>query len=170
MSDIPTEEQPSCGYPVIDSDGEEQPCGRPATGWRWYQGVEHGDLLTVACSWHENEGGRRLHAAEEAVRVRQEQLAESYRNAHRHACKRDDWREKAEQAAAAITRVREQLQDDAEHGLRADLTPTVMFGDESHVYRQLTDYLRRLDQSARERARSLLALLGSPNTEEQTNG
>ncbi|MGN6245148.1 MAG: hypothetical protein ACTHQ3_15960 [Motilibacteraceae bacterium] len=57
-----------CGYTVIDEDGDEQPCDRPATGWRWYQNVgEHEDMLDVACSLHENEGGNRLHAAESTL-------------------------------------------------------------------------------------------------------
>lgn len=50
-----------CGYAITDDDGEQQPCDRPATGWRWYQDVgEHEDLLDVACDWHANEGGRRI--------------------------------------------------------------------------------------------------------------
>ena len=59
-----------CGYTVIDTEGEEQPCGRPATGWRWYQDVKdyaHEDCLEVACDLHANEGGRRIHAAESAL-------------------------------------------------------------------------------------------------------
>jgi hypothetical protein len=56
-----------CGFTVYDSDGEEQPCDRPTTGWRWYQGHEHEDALDVACELHENEGGRRIHAAERAL-------------------------------------------------------------------------------------------------------
>lgn len=60
MSDV-------CGYAVVDSEGFEGPCDRPATGWRWYQNVEHEDCLEAACSIHENEGGRRMHAAEEKL-------------------------------------------------------------------------------------------------------
>jgi hypothetical protein len=57
-----------CGYAVTDRDGNEEPCDRPATGWRWYQDVgEHEDLLDVACDLHANEGGRRIHAAEAAL-------------------------------------------------------------------------------------------------------
>lgn len=60
-----------CGYTVTDPDGIEEPCGRPATGWRWYQDVEHEDLLDVVCDWHANEGGRRIHQAEaEVARLR----------------------------------------------------------------------------------------------------
>lgn len=67
-----------CGYTVTDEDGILQPCDRPTTGWRWYQDVEHEDLLEVACELHENEGGRRMHAAEakieqvEAIHARRE--------------------------------------------------------------------------------------------------
>lgn len=55
-----------CGHVVIDRDGDEGPCERPASGWRWYaEGEgEHGPLLEAACPFHSNEGGRRLHAAE----------------------------------------------------------------------------------------------------------
>lgn len=53
-----------CGYTVIDPEGIEGPCDRPATGWRWYQNVEHEDCLERACDRHENEGGRRMHEAE----------------------------------------------------------------------------------------------------------
>lgn len=53
-----------CGYAVVDADGEEQPCDRLATGWRWYQDCGHEDMLDVACDLHENEGGRRIHEAD----------------------------------------------------------------------------------------------------------
>jgi hypothetical protein len=56
-----------CGHTVVDGEGIEQPCDRPATGWRWYQDVEHEDCLEPACEWHANEGGRRMHAAEAKV-------------------------------------------------------------------------------------------------------
>lgn len=56
-----------CGFTVMDAEGEEQPCDRPASGWRWYQGHDHEDLLDAACWEHENEGGRRMHAAEAKV-------------------------------------------------------------------------------------------------------
>lgn len=49
-----------CGYAIVDRDGIEEPCDRPATGWRWYQDVDHEDALDVACAIHENEGGRRM--------------------------------------------------------------------------------------------------------------
>jgi len=71
-------ETKTCGYTVHDRDGEEQPCDRPATGWRWYQGHDHEDALDVACELHENEGGRRIHAVE---------------------AERDQWRAKFEQLA-----------------------------------------------------------------------
>ena len=51
-------------------------------------------------------------------------------------------------------RLRAVLRDIADHGLRADLTPTV--DGSSDVYRQMTAYLRRLDASVRERARRVL--------------
>lgn len=57
----------TCGYTVLDTDGIEEPCGAVATGWRWYQDVEHEDSLDVACDLHANEGGRRLHEAEQQV-------------------------------------------------------------------------------------------------------
>lgn len=50
-----------CGYAILDADGIEEPCDRPATGWRWYQDVgDHEDLLDLACDHHQNEGGRRM--------------------------------------------------------------------------------------------------------------
>jgi hypothetical protein len=79
-----------CGYAVVDKDGDEQPCDRPATGWRWYQDVgEHEDLMDAACDWHENEGGRRIHEAEAAVaRVRAlaDEWATEGPSLVRHAC------------------------------------------------------------------------------------
>ncbi len=54
-----------CGYTVVDRDGTEGPCDLPATGWRWYQDVEHEDTLDAACDLHSNEGGRRIKALEE---------------------------------------------------------------------------------------------------------
>jgi hypothetical protein len=56
-----------CGHTVVDGEGIEQPCDRAATGWRWYQDVEHEDCLEPACDRHANEGGRRMHAAEAAL-------------------------------------------------------------------------------------------------------
>ena len=47
----------TCGYAVTDSNGEQAPCDRPAHGWRWYQDVEHEDMIDIACVWHENVGG-----------------------------------------------------------------------------------------------------------------
>lgn len=58
---------------------------------------------------------------------------------------------------AEVKTLRAALTDIAEHGLRADLNPTVQFGDDDHVYTQLTDYLRRCDAHIRERAQSALA-------------
>ena len=68
-----------CGYAILDPDGIEEPCDRPATGWRWYQDVgEHEDMLDVACDHHENEGGRRMaRLAAENARLR-DTLAEGY--------------------------------------------------------------------------------------------
>jgi chromosome condensin MukBEF ATPase and DNA-binding subunit MukB len=65
--------QSRCGYTLVDNDGEQYPCDRPATGWRWYQDVEHEDALDEACELHSNEGGRRIHDAEtELDRLRAE--------------------------------------------------------------------------------------------------
>lgn len=58
----------TCGFTIIDSEGVEQPCERPCTGWRWYQGHFHEDTLERACILHENEGGRRMHEAEARLR------------------------------------------------------------------------------------------------------
>ncbi len=49
-----------CGYTLVDVEGEQYPCDRPAPSWRWYQDVEHEDSLDEACGLHENEGGRRM--------------------------------------------------------------------------------------------------------------
>lgn len=57
----------TCGYTLVDGEGEEYPCDRLATSWRWYQDVPHEDVLTEACVIHENEGGRRMHEAETIV-------------------------------------------------------------------------------------------------------
>lgn len=55
-----------CGFTIV-VDGEEEPCDREATGWRWYQGHDHEDMLDEACWEHENVGGNRMHAAEAEV-------------------------------------------------------------------------------------------------------
>jgi Ni,Fe-hydrogenase I small subunit len=55
-----------CGFTIV-VDGEEEPCDREATGWRWYQGHDHEDMLDDACWEHENVGGYRMHVAEGAV-------------------------------------------------------------------------------------------------------
>ena len=76
----------SCGYTIIDSDGDEQPCDRPATGWRWYQGHDHEDMLDEACERHENEGGRRMadwQARAEAAEAREAELQEQVAQARR---------------------------------------------------------------------------------------
>lgn len=57
-----------CAYEVTDANDDPQPCDRPATGWRWYQGHAHEDMLDAACEFHENEGGRRIHEAEAEVK------------------------------------------------------------------------------------------------------
>lgn len=54
-----------CGYALTDDDGVQFPCDRPATGFRWYQDVEHEDSLDVACDLHANEGGRRMREMQE---------------------------------------------------------------------------------------------------------
>ena len=59
-----------CGYQIIDRDGDEAPCDEPATGWRWYQDVgEHEDLIDVACEFHRNEGGDRMHGLMQQVQT-----------------------------------------------------------------------------------------------------
>lgn len=63
-----------CGYAVIDVDGTEEPCDRPAPYWRWYQDCEHEDMLDVACDWHANEGGRRMAAVQALVDEWQREL------------------------------------------------------------------------------------------------
>lgn len=64
-----------CGYSVTGNDGEQEPCGRPVAGWRWYQNVqEHEDMLDTACDLHANEGGARIHAAEAEVATLRETL------------------------------------------------------------------------------------------------
>lgn len=61
-----------CPATVVDRDGYEQPCDREATGWCWYEGDAHEPLLYPACRVHENEGGRRMAEAEQAIaRVRE---------------------------------------------------------------------------------------------------
>jgi|GEM_PF-5429824 len=47
----------TCGHEVPVQDGWVEPCGRPATSWRWYQDVEHEDCLERSCDLHENKGG-----------------------------------------------------------------------------------------------------------------
>lgn len=68
-----------CGYTLVDEDGEEYPCDKPATGWRWYQDVPHEDALEPACWHHQNEGGRRIHAAESAAAGDVGRLSEEWR-------------------------------------------------------------------------------------------
>ena len=64
-------EMGDCGYAVTSRDGEEEPCGKPAVGWRWYQDCEHEDILDAACFIHENEGGAIMAAlAAEVERLR----------------------------------------------------------------------------------------------------
>lgn len=93
-----------CGYAVTDSDGEQQPCDRPATDWRWYQDVgEHEDLLDAACDWHANEGGRRIHEAEAAL-ARVRALAGEWQSwsAVRSTPRIDTFRDAAEQVIDAL--------------------------------------------------------------------
>jgi hypothetical protein len=106
-------------------------------------------------------------ALAEADDLRRELLAETYRPEGGEVVMRELIAAKAERdrLAAQVRAVEALARDLAEHGLRADLTPTVMFGDESHVYRQLTDYLRRMDSNVRERARAALASAVTPEPE-----
>ena len=55
-----------------------------------------------------------------------------------------------------LERAREALSDMAEHGLRFDLNPTIAMGPDDSVYAQMSAYMRRMDQSVRERARAAL--------------
>lgn len=66
-----------CPHAVVDADGIEGPCDWPVTGWRWYQDVEHEDMLSPACDAHANEGGRRIHAAEQENTRLRELLAQA---------------------------------------------------------------------------------------------
>lgn len=69
---------------------------------------------------------------------------------------------------AEVRRLRATLQDIADHGLRADLNPTVSSAmDGGGTYRELTAYLRRLDSTLRERARRALDLDGGGATGDQ---
>ena len=59
-----------CGYTLVDEAGEQYPCDRTATGWRWYQDVaEHEDVLDAACEMHANEGGRRMAELERTLKA-----------------------------------------------------------------------------------------------------
>lgn len=52
-----------CGYTLVDKDGEQYPCDRPARRWRWYQDVEHEDMIDEACETHANAAGGEIAAA-----------------------------------------------------------------------------------------------------------
>lgn len=67
---------PECDYTVTDADGREEPCDRPVTGWRWYQDVEHEDMLDAACDWHENAGGNLMVALIDALEAERAKVAE----------------------------------------------------------------------------------------------
>ena len=71
----------TCGHAVTNPDGIEEACGRPGTGWRWYQDVEHEDSLGVACDHHKNEGGRRIAALTAQVAAVRAALLEGGQNA-----------------------------------------------------------------------------------------
>lgn len=48
----------TCGYLVIERDGtvaglsNEQPCGQPCTGWRYYTDCGHEPVLQRTCDEH----------------------------------------------------------------------------------------------------------------------
>lgn len=97
-----------CGYTVVDGDGEEQPCDRPATGWRWYQDCGHEDTLDVACELHANEGGRRLAAVE---RERAELRAENERLLKWRQRQVETLSREVDEAQAKVHAVESQLAD-----------------------------------------------------------
>lgn len=70
-----------CGYALTDSEGDEYPCDATATGYRWYQDVEHEDLLDVACEFHRNAGGDRMAALVAEVRRKSALAADSHARA-----------------------------------------------------------------------------------------
>jgi hypothetical protein len=69
-----------CGYTLVDKDGEEYPCSRPAISWRWYQDVAHEDCLERVCDLHENKGGVRMAALQKQINdlLRKVELAQQY--------------------------------------------------------------------------------------------
>ena len=60
-------------------------------------------------------------------------------------------------ARREIAELEKFVQDIAQHGLRADLAPTMDFsGGSFDMYQRMTAYLRRIDESLRESARKVL--------------
>ena len=101
-----------CGYALTDSEGDEYPCDATATGYRWYQDVEHEDLLDVACEFHRNAGGDRMAALVAEVRrltVEAATQREWFEAADAAADRRLDqsiaWMERAEAAEAEVRRL-----------------------------------------------------------------
>ena len=58
-------------------------------------------------------------------------------------------------------RLRALVEDLADRGLRADLTPTI--DGSADVYAEMTRYLQRIDATVRERARRALAPVADPD-------
>ena len=137
MSETETRER--CGYAVTDAEGIEQPCDRPATGWRWYQDVGHQDCLLPACDWHANYGGDRMHAAEaELSRLRG--VVEAVQ------ALADEWERRAgDRAARPKSRID---MHEAVDSIRAALAPVSSSGEAESgegEARELAGVLRRLD-------------------------
>jgi hypothetical protein len=64
------------------------------------------------------------------------------------------------EAEARIEELEQCLRDYEQHGLRADLNPTQPMGDWMEVSRFYLDYLKRIEESVKDRARTALAKRG----------
>lgn len=120
-----------CGYALTDSEGDEYPCDATATGYRWYQDVEHEDLLDVACEFHRNAGGDRMAALVAEVRrltVEAATQREWFEAADAAADRRLDqsiaWMERAEAAEAEVRRLTE-----SRATVAANLSASLMLAD-----------------------------------------
>ncbi|MDR6861954.1 hypothetical protein [Phycicoccus sp. 3266] len=101
-----------CSF-TVTREGEDSPCERPATGWRWYQGHDHEDTLEPACAVHENTGGNRMHAAEALVAELRSALDEIV-----FACAPLDWATDG-RPETAVAHVREVVRRWGDAGARA---------------------------------------------------
>lgn len=61
-----------------------------------------------------------------------------------------------EEMARYALHIEKTLKDFKEHGLRCDLTPTMMLRDVPQLYEDFTRYLRRADEQVRARASRVL--------------